>query len=163
MTIANPYSPPKSPVETTSGVEAAPPLWNPNAAASWSLIFSPIFGAVLHMKNWQALGRQDEAERARKWVIGLIVFFVLLLVGGALLPDTKAVDGTSRLLGFAVLLSWYYSRAKPQAAYVLAKYGKDYPRRGWARPLGAAVGILVAFMAVVFAIAFVAGLSETRG
>ena len=163
MTSANPYSPPNSPLESASLVEAAPPLWNPNAAASWSLIFSPIFGAVLHMKNWQALGRQDEAERARKWVIGLIVFFVLLFAGGALLPDTKAVDGASRVLGFAVLLSWYYSRGKPQAAYVLAKYGKDYPRRGWARPLAAAVGVLLAFMAVVFAVAFAAGLSDARG
>ena len=51
----NPYAPPKAEVADVGRTEVAPALWNPNAAASWSLLFSPAFGAFLHMKNWQAL------------------------------------------------------------------------------------------------------------
>ena len=35
---ANPYAPPKAQVSDVAAEGAAPPIWNPNAAASWSLI-----------------------------------------------------------------------------------------------------------------------------
>jgi hypothetical protein len=48
-----------------SDADAAPALWNPNAAANWSLLFSPMFGAWLHMKNWAALGEPERAAARR--------------------------------------------------------------------------------------------------
>ena len=45
------------------------PIWNPNAAASWSLPFSPVFGAYLHMLNWRSLGEEAKAATARTWLI----------------------------------------------------------------------------------------------
>lgn len=50
--------------------EEAPPLWNPNAAANWSLLFSPVFGALLQMKNWEALGEDDKALNSKRRAIG---------------------------------------------------------------------------------------------
>ena len=47
----NPYAPPTARVDDVATGDAAPALWNPNAAANWSLLFSPAFGAWLHMKN----------------------------------------------------------------------------------------------------------------
>ena len=61
----NPFAPPQAEVADVPTGEAAPALWNPNAASSWSLLFSPIFGAYLHMQNWQALGQPDKAEQCR--------------------------------------------------------------------------------------------------
>ena len=34
-----------------------PSLYNPNVSANLCLLFSPIFSAILHAKNWQALGK----------------------------------------------------------------------------------------------------------
>ena len=60
MSQENPYAPPTAAVADIGTATAAPrpPLWNPGAAASWSLLLSPVFGAILHMKNWQAMGEQ---------------------------------------------------------------------------------------------------------
>lgn len=42
---------------------AAIALWNPNAAANWSLLFTPLFGAYLHMLNWRSLGEAGGPPR----------------------------------------------------------------------------------------------------
>lgn len=39
------------------------------------------------------------------------------------------------LMSLLMLVSWYYSSAKPQYVYVKKTYGKDYPRRSWGLPL----------------------------
>jgi hypothetical protein len=38
-TGANPYAPPKA--QVSDAAEGKQPIWNPNAAASWRLLFSP--------------------------------------------------------------------------------------------------------------------------
>ena len=74
---SNPYAPPKAPIADTAGEGISPPLWNPNAAANWSLLFSPAFGAFLHMKNWQALGQPIKATSAKVWFV-----LILVVLGG---------------------------------------------------------------------------------
>jgi hypothetical protein len=65
MNQDNPYAPPKAAVEDVVTFEPSPALWNPNAAASWSLLFTPIFGSLLHMKNWQAMGNREKAASSK--------------------------------------------------------------------------------------------------
>lgn len=149
MTENNPYAPPQAPVEDL--VEAvvpqkAPPLWNPGAAASWSLFFSPVFGSLVHMKNWQAMGEPLEAQRSKRWAIGSLAFFFVFTLLSALMPDSKAVDGLGRLAAFVLLVSWYYVMGKRQSAVVLYRYGKHYPRRGWLKPLSLALLGFVGFI-----------------
>lgn len=48
----------------------APALWNPNAAANWSLLFSPMFSALLYANNWIALGELQQAGSVRWWAWG---------------------------------------------------------------------------------------------
>jgi hypothetical protein len=48
-----------------------PALWNPKAAAYWSLLFSPAFGAFVHARNADAMGRVDEAKANSKVVLRL--------------------------------------------------------------------------------------------
>ncbi len=161
MTVNNPYAPPTAIVEDVTPLQSAPPLWNPNAAARWSLLFSPIFGAVLHMKNWDAMGEPAKAAESKKWVFASVAFFVVFLLVSVVLPESKAIDGLGRLTAFALLISWYYTSGKPQDAFVLARYGKSYTRRGWAKPLSLAVlafaGLFVLAVLADFVVGFFTG------
>jgi hypothetical protein len=159
MTI-NPYAPPTSNVESIPAYRDSPAIWNPGAAAKWSLLFSPVFGAIIQMKNWQALGEPDKAREAKHWAWGSIGFFVVMMLLGVLLPDSKALDVGSRGAGLGLLVVWYLMSAKSQVSYVTARFGNVYPRRNWGLPILYAVLCFAAFVAIVFAIAVVVGLLQ---
>ena len=162
---SNPYAPPTATVEDISPrpAEASPPLWNPSAAAKWSLLFSPIFGAALQMKNWQALGEPEKAAQSKQWLLGSIGFFLLLFVLGMVLPESRGVDVGFRGAGIGLLVAWYTLSAKVQVAHVAARFGTAYPRKGWGKPILYAVLIFLAFLVAVFMVAFVVGMFETEG
>ena len=142
----NRYAPPKAIVDDAPGtVEAAPALWNPNAAASWCLLFTPIFGTWLHMKNWTALGQIAKADAARNWLFASVAVLVTSTLVGLFAPRIPGV----RLLNIAFLIAWYYASAKEQVRYVVGRYGTHYPRRGWGVPLLAAVGAIIAYVVVL--------------
>jgi hypothetical protein len=158
VSTENPFAPPQSAVADITAREAMPSLWNPGAAASWSLLFSPIFGSILHMKNWEALGDEKRAAASKNWAIGSVAFFAGLLLLSVLLPDSKALDALGRFGGLALLLAWYYKIGKSQSAIVLARYGKGYPRKGWTKPLSIAVGCFVAVMLAAVLVGVIAGM-----
>jgi len=147
------YAPPKAEVEGASlDAGAAPALWNPNAAANWSLLFSPIFGTWLHMLNWRALGETKRAESAKTWLMVTTLLLVGLTLGGALMPLSGLI-GLRPFVSFALLVAWYFGSARPQAKWVGERYGGRYPRRGWTQPLLGAVVLWVA-ASILFAAAF---------
>jgi hypothetical protein len=152
----NPYAPPKAEVADVVQGEVAPALWNANAAAAWSLLFSPAFGAFVHMKNWQALGDPAKAAAARMWGIWTLVALGVVSLASALLPDSKGLDALSRVVMLALLLSWYYTSGRAQVALVKERFGTQYPRRGWGKPILIALGALVGFIVlmVVLGLAF---------
>ena len=123
-----------------SSADAPPALWNPNAAANWSLLFSPAFGAFLHARNADTLGRRDEARQNRVWFHISFAFLVLAVVTSffPVIPD-----GIFTVAGLALLLGWYFSLGKKQARYVKDTWQKRYQRKPWAKPL------FVAFCCVV--------------
>jgi len=125
--------------------EASNALWNPNAAANWSLLFSPLFGAYLHALNWQSLGETKRASASIKWVYAGILLLVFYLVIGFFVSDKKAVDGIGRLAGLIYLVSWYRGSAKAQAKYVKERFETSYPRKSWGKPLLIAVGCMFGF------------------
>jgi hypothetical protein len=152
--LDNPYAAPAAAVaDAPLPLEAAPALWNPGAAASWSLLFSPAFGAFLQMRNWQALGDEKQARVSWTWFVASIVLTLGAIAAGAFLPDTHPGQKLLNLFGFTLLLTWYFSHGKKQMAEVKTRFGKDYPRRGWLLPLAIAVGtivcVLVAFVAIL--------------
>jgi hypothetical protein len=157
MTTRNPYAPPQSEVRDHANVEESPALWNPRAAANWSLVFSPVFGATVQMKNWRALGKPDEAERSKTWALGSLGFFVVLALIGGFAPGSKAIDLLSNVLPLALLITWYYANGKAQQAFVVARFGTSYRKKGWLKPLGLAVLAMLAFIVALAIVAFVAG------
>jgi uncharacterized membrane protein YfcA len=125
-------------------------------------LFSPAFGALVHMKNWQALGEPEKAAASKKWAVIYIVTIVGLSVAGAFLPSNKTMPALVRLCGFVLLLSWYFASGKPQLEFVKSRYGKQYPRKGWAQPLLIAVGVLIGAVIVVGVLAAGAALLLRR-
>jgi len=115
-------------------------LWNPNAAANWSLLFSPVFGAWLHAKNWAALGDDAKAKQSMYWVYGGIAALLIAIF----LPDK-----IGRAVGIGFLFGWYFSFAKQQVKYVKETLGGAYEKKGWAKPLGIAAGCFTAFIFVI--------------
>jgi len=120
---------------------AAPALWNPEAAGGWSLFFTPIFGSILVLRNWQALGAKEKIRGAQLWLIASIIMVVVqFLVSAPLL--------------FVYLVIWYFASAKSQAKYVREKWGKEYPRKSWLWPLLIGFGTVLAIFVFIFVISF---------
>lgn len=59
-------------------------LWNPSAATGWSLVFTPAFGAFIHMLNWHALGQPEQAASARRWLYASLAVLMLQICTRAL-------------------------------------------------------------------------------
>jgi len=152
----NHYAPPKANViDAPLGHEPAPALWNPNAAGNWSLLFSTIFGSYLHWKNEEAIGDARRIDTARRWFFASLAVVSLSVAFAVLSPATGR--GALRGINFLYLLVWYFSAAKPQAKYVEQRYGRSYPRRGWLKPILAAIGL---FFGVSFGAGILIGLTR---
>jgi hypothetical protein len=155
MTDDNPYAPPEAAVADVSSGELAPALWNPGAATAWSLLFTPVFGAWMQMRNWRALGEPAQAARSRAWAVGSAIFTLAIGIGAVLLPISPAIDRMLNWSGMALLLVWYFANGREQIKYVKDRHGTRYPRMGWAIPLLAAFGILVAYAMTVGVLVYV--------
>jgi hypothetical protein len=154
----NPYAPPVAEVsDTAAPLAERPALWNPWAAVLWSILFSPAFGAFLHMRNWQALGQAAKAKEQKAWFYGVIGALAFVMLTAILFPESKLLDLLSRVGGLALLFAWYYSSAKSQRALVESRFGSNYPKKGWLKPIFAAIAAFVAFMFAAVLVGFVLG------
>ena len=132
----------------TSSPQGSIAIWNPDAAACWSLALSAIFGAYLQAKNWKTLGESGRAKAAWAWFWISIVFYLLSpFISAATQSMVKDEQGI--LLSWGYLLVWYFSSGRSQAKYVKNNFGPNYPRRGWGVPLLIGFAIKIAAVAVV--------------
>ncbi len=116
-----------------------PALWNPSAAANWSILLSPIFGAWLHAKNWIVLGEVERSRKSMRWVYSYAIF----LVASLFLPE-RIGPGAA----FWILIIWYFLSGRPQAKYVKERFGENYTRKGWWKPLGTVLLLIFALIGV---------------
>jgi hypothetical protein len=135
MSSVNPYAPPAADLEARE-LGAVPALWNPNAAGAWSLLFTPIFGSILLLENWRAIGMDDKVKAARWWLIASALMFIPTMILGA--------------VGFIYLIVWYFAWQKPQARFVTERWGSGYPRKSWGKPLLIGFGCWLGFLFLVF-------------
>lgn len=103
------------------------------------------------------MGEQDRAGKSKSWALGSLAFLVALALLPVFSSNEKVVDGLTRLLTVALLVTWYYANGKYQQTYVLARFGKTYQKRGWTKPLLLAVAAIVAFMVVMALVGLVIG------
>jgi hypothetical protein len=148
-----PPPPPDAPPAGTRGVA----LWNPGAAAGWSLYVTPAFGAFLQARNWAALGETAKAKSSMIWYYASLALLAAAYIASGFAstlfmeayetrPDDLAFwhDLTFRLAGIGSLMMaiyllflgvWYFTSARPQSRYVKEKFGTRYPRKSWGAPL----------------------------
>ncbi len=137
--------------KTTPPPAGAPPaIWNPQAAAYWSLIFSPAFGAFLHARNADTMGRVDEAKVNRRWAYFLIAYLCFTFI--TIFVFIPIPEGLWDLVPIGLLFGWYLSVGKKQAMYVRETWQNGYARRAWKEPLLIASGCLIAIL-IVFSVA----------
>jgi hypothetical protein len=149
--MMNAQPPPEQPPTLTAA--APPPLWNPNAAGCWSLLFTPAFGAYLHAQNAKSLGREVEAKGNLTTFYLNLAYLVFVLVSIFIPSIPQAVfTGTS----IALLVSWYVSFCKKQAQFVKATYGENYPRKPWGIPLLIGFASLIVFFGILVVLAMIA-------
>lgn len=134
-----------SPLEA---MPAEPALWNPAAAACWSLVFTPAFGAYLLMRNWETLGDRQQAMQARKWYVFSLGLLGVQLLSAAFNTRLNSESNLLHWVGIAWLCAWCLGAALPQARLVRAKFGPSYPRKGWDAALLAAVIAGTAYVAL---------------
>lgn len=137
MNIDERYRTPRS---TESVPDHTPALWNPNAAALWSLLLSPIFGAVLHMLNARAMGDR-ELEKLNKFFIWGILAVILIGV-----PASLAAGIENNFIGLVMLMAWYGAAGRKQVAVVKEQFGDNYPRKPWGKAIGLGIAGIVALM-----------------
>ncbi|WP_027863610.1 hypothetical protein [Massilia alkalitolerans] len=144
-------------LQTSTAARPAPAgrdlaLWNPAAAALWSVVLSPAFGAWLHMRNWERLGEDDKARDAASWfamACGLHAVNLLIVLAGAVLGRET---GLPHPVGLAFLAVWYIRSGHAQVRHVADLHGPAYARRFWLGTLlvgVAAIAALVCLTAIL--------------
>lgn len=131
---------------TPKSSDVPPALWNPNAAACWSLLFSPAFGAFIHARNAEVLGRIDEAKSNKVWYYVSLGYIAFVLVS-MFIPAIPDVVFRGAAIG--LLVGWYSSLGKNQIRYVKNTLQNGYQRKSWSKPLLIAFGCLGGFLAAV--------------
>lgn len=116
-------------------------IWNPSAAIFWSILFTPVFGAWIHAKNWAMIGEDKKYKQSMYWVYGGL--FVLLLI--PFLPNTSGG------YEFSFLLAWYFILARIQVRYIKEKKYVTYKKNGWGKVIGlASVGLVLYVISSLF-------------
>lgn len=132
----NPYAAPTAAL-SKENADVAPPLWNPDAAGAWSLLFTPIFGSILLLKNWQAIGDQKWVKAAKIW----LAVSIFMLFPSVFFP----------LVGLIYIIVWYFAWQRNQTRYVKERWGTDYPRKNWGLPIALGlVGNIVVSAVLIF-------------
>lgn len=106
-------------------------IWNPAAAARWSLLFTPVFGAFIHMRNWQALDQPERARSARRWFHASLGVLMLQVLTSALNTRLGSEPLALHPVGLLFLLVWYFAAARQQTVLVKARFGACYRHKRW--------------------------------
>jgi hypothetical protein len=129
---------------TAAPTNRPPALWNPSAAAGWSLLFTPAFGAFLHARNADAMGRRGEAKANRVWFYVMIAYFGFTLIPISFIPELFF-----KLAPIGLLLGWYFGLGRDQIRYVMQTWQDGYERKPRTKPLVIALCCLVCTIIVL--------------
>lgn len=139
--LLNPENGPKVPKHT---FDEGPYLWNPKVAISWSFIFTPIFGTIIHQLNWRTLGEKKLAAGALGWCVGTIFVGVASAYLAEMWSESEAVASAIYPLAmFAYLCLWYSYAGRRQVEYVEERFNGKYTKGSWIFPIGAATLVLL--------------------
>lgn len=151
----NIYSAPAASLDQAIDPNVSPVIWNPTVIVVWGFLLSPIFGAFLQMRNWEALGEPDRLLESKRWVIASLLFTVGISAVD-LLTQSNMVVLFTRVLWFTWFFWWYVASARHQSQYVLSALPTGYTKRGWLMPLVIGIAcyclMFIAFIAIKIAL-----------
>lgn len=130
----------KEDLENTES-QALPEMWNPSAAVNWSIVFTPVFGSWLQMKNWEQLGHSDEAKRCKFWLI-------LSLLYTCIIPFIEIPRPFSNIGPICLLVPWYIFSGKFQMDY-FKKAQVEYTKKSWVKPILIGVVAMTIFIGTI--------------
>jgi hypothetical protein len=141
-----------------AGIQGRPRLWNPNAAASWSILLSPCFGALLHAQNWSTLGNPSMARTNRVffWVLLGIPLISALVVGGLALSGVEVPQFVANAIPLGLLFGWYFGCGKRQVEWTKTNLPGGYEKRPMWKAVLMGFAIVIAFYVIVFGVIFTA-------
>ncbi|MEN6496498.1 MAG: DUF4339 domain-containing protein [Thermoguttaceae bacterium] len=176
LPVGVPSGPPPIPPHPTAAPSAnpiasseAPALWNPQAAGIWTALFGLVicsylgwaFGAFLLARNWKAIGDAARAKRSMIWFYAVFasaplwtIIYYFTSQGEWTLGKHVIRHGSILVVFFA----WAFSEVSPQAKFVKAHFGNQYPRKKWWHPLGIAAALVI----VIYGASFVVGILGSR-
>lgn len=128
-------------------------IWNPMAVACWSVVFTPVFGAYLLMRNWETLGEARQVAQARVWFCFSLGLLGVQVLSAAINNRLNSDSNLMHWVSLAYLAAWWIAAALPQARLLRQRYGAGYPRRPWD------LALLYAVLAGLACLAIQAGLS----
>ena len=130
-----------------------PRLYNPNAAANWSILLTPVFGSWCVYTNYKQLGEKSRAQTS----LAVTILIAVATVFGPLLSMFAPVpDAVGRAIPFVALILWYFIEAKGQVNFIKTR-GIVYEKKPWGTP------VLIGVLAVVLYLGFMFALGRTVG
>ena len=151
-----------------------PALYNPIAACLLALLFTPIFGALLQARNWDALGEHGRARASRMWVRTTLWLLFVFVIMQAVFQNEPVMQFGGLYFLVITWASWMVTTGWKQIGYVRERFG-DYPRERLGRVTIFAGGCWVIYSMVSISIAMAiqltgldkmlpgAGVAESRG
>lgn len=159
---SNLYSAPASNLEAEIVSDAMPALWNPGATVAWGFFLSPIFGGILQMRNWDALGKPEEALKSKRWVIATALYVLFIIVLELVAPQNVLARST-KLMGVLWFIAWYAGSGRDQSPFVSFAVPGGYTKRGWLKPIGIGIGcylLLIVAIGLAYFALIAAGVVE---
>ena len=129
-------------------------IWNPNVAACLSIIFTPIFGAWIHAKNWEVLKKEQERRWSMLFVYCLISVTIFVVYYQLFIGDVK-----SSPLSIGTLLTWYFILGKSQLSHIKDN-DINYEKRSWIKPLLCGVGGYIILFGISISLITIAPLTK---
>lgn len=110
-------------------------LWNPSEIGALTLLFSPIFGAILTLKNWETLGEKARASKGLYWAYA----YGAMLLYHLLRPIHILWYG-------AFFIVWYFCELRPQIMIVKNKFRDSYSRKPFRKAIGIGIAAIVGYL-----------------
>jgi len=124
-------------------------LFNPNPAASWSILLTPIFGAYIVYHNWKVLDEREAQWHSRIWIIGLSVLYFILLF-------TPWLEDWATGLETVSLVLWYLLECRFQVKWIKNRE-IHYVKQSWLEPLSIGVPLTLGILIISIILYFFTG------
>jgi len=114
---------------STVPLEPGQALWNPDAAAAWSLWVTPLFGTVLQWLNARTLRDADLARTSLQWVAVCAIATAFAMAHMLQHEQSVASLQVASSLLSPLACIWYIASGREHSKRIIACHGRRYRKR----------------------------------